>query len=196
MIYVKETADRKIEAGNYLIRHRKTDTYLTNTGNGTANLKASKVASDGSYENSQAWYIASNSLKRSNIVSLVDSTYLNGEGAFVASTYYPFRFQGAVGTMYFAVLNKSTSEYWNVAADGTLAYGGVKDFGGYDFELIPLEGFVPSGIDGVRGEDQRVVRIEYYSLDGRRIAAPKEGVVIRRLYFGNGKVNTDKLFVK
>jgi hypothetical protein len=196
MIYVKEAADRKIEAGNYLIRHRKTDTYLTNTGNGTANLKAGKVASDGSYDNSQAWYIASNSLKRSNIVSLVDSTYLNGEGAFVASTYYPFRFQGAAGTMYFAVLNKSTSEYWNVAADGTLAYGGVKDFGGYDFELIPLEGFVPSGIDGVRGEDQRVVRIEYYSLDGRRIAAPKEGVVIRRLYFGNGKVNTDKLFVK
>jgi hypothetical protein len=40
------------------------------------------------------------------------------------------------------------------------------------------------------------VRIEYYSLDGRRIAAPTEGIVIRRLYFGNGKVNTDKLFVK
>ena len=196
MIYVKETADRKIEEGNYLIRHRKTDTYLTNTGDGTANLKAGKVASDGSYDNSQAWYIASNSLKRSNIVSLVDSTYLNGEGAFVASTYYPFRFQGAVGTMYFAVMNKSTSEYWNVAADGTLAYGGVKDFGGYDFELIPLVGFVPSGIDGVRGEDQRVVRIEYYSLDGRRIAAPTEGVVIRRLYFGNGQVETDKLYIK
>lgn len=196
MIYVKETADRKIEAGNYLIRHRSTDTYLTNTGNGTASLKAGKVASDGSYDNSQVWYIASNSLKRSNIVSMVDSTYLNGEGAFVASTYYPFRFQGAVGTMYFAVMNKSTSEYWNVAADGTLAYGGVKDFGGYDFELIPLVGFVPSGIDGVRGEDQRVVRIEYYTLDGRRIVAPTEGVVIRRLYFGNGKVNTDKLFVK
>ena len=196
MIYVKETADRKIEAGNYLIRHRKTDTYLTNTGDGTANLKAGKVASDGSYDNSQAWYIASNSLKRSNIVSLVDSTYLNGEGAFVASTYYPFRFQGAAGTMYFAVVNKSTSEYWNVAADGTLAYGGVKDFGGYDFELIPLVGFVPSGIDGIRGEDQRIVRIEYYSLDGRRIAAPTEGVVIRRLYFGNGQVETDKLYIK
>lgn len=196
MIYVKETADRKIEAGNYLIRHRYTNTFLTNLGDGTANLKAGKVASDGSYDNSQAWYIASNSLKRSNIVSLVDSTYLNGEGAFVATTYYPFRFQGAAGTMYFAVMNKSTSEYWNVAADGTLAYGGVKDFGGYDFELIPLVGFVPSGIDGVRGEDQRIVRIEYYSLDGRRIAVPTEGVVIRRLYFGNGKVNTDKLFVK
>ena len=196
MIYVKETADRKIEAGNYLIRHRSTDTYLTNTGNGTASLKAGKVASDGSYDNSQVWYIASNSLKRSNIVSMVDSAYLNGDGVFKTSTYYPFRFQGAAGTMYFAVVNKSTSEYWNVAADGTLAYGGVKDFGGYDFELIPLVGFVPSGIDGVRGEDQRVVRIEYYSLDGRRIVAPTEGVVIRRLYFGNGKVNTDKLFVK
>ena len=196
MIYVKETDDRKIEAGNYLIRHRRTDTYLTNTGDGTASLKAGKVASDGSYDNSQAWYIASNSLERSNIVSMVDSTYLNGEGAFVASTYYPFRFQGAAGTMYFAVMNKSTSEYWNVAADGTLAYGGVKDFGGYDFELIPLVGFVPSGIDGVRGEDQRVVRIEYYTLDGRRIAAPTEGVVIRRLYFGNGQVETDKLYIK
>ncbi len=196
MVYVQETADRKIEAGNYLIRHRSTDTYLTNMGDGTANLKACKTASDGSYDNSQVWYIASNSLKRSNIVSMVDSAYLNGDGVFKTSTYYPFRFQGAAGTMYFAVVNKSTSEYWNVTADGVLAYSGTKDFGGYDFELIPLEDFVPSGIDGVRGEGQRIVRIEYYSLDGRRIAVPTEGVVVRRLYFGNGKVNTDKILVK
>ncbi len=53
---------------------------------------------------------------------------------------------------------------------------------------------VQSGIDdidgGIRSE---VVRIEYYNLNGVRLAEPTHGVNIRRLYYADGHVETDKV---
>lgn len=190
-IYVRETSDRKIAEGNYLLRHRNTDTYLTNLGDGTANLKA-MIDSENTYDDSQVWYIKGNATKRCNVVSLADSTYLNAKGECVAKAYNPFRFQGAAGTMYFAIMDRASKEYWNVGEDGVLVYGGTTTSDSYEFELIPVEDFIPSDIAGITDAGKCIVRIDYYAPDGRRLASPQKGISIRRLHFTDGTSRSEK----
>ena len=53
---------------------------------------------------------------------------------------------------------------------------------------------VQSGIDDIDGGTRsEVVRIEYYNLNGVRLAEPTQGVNIRRLYYADGHVETDKV---
>ncbi len=58
-------------------------------------------------------------------------------------------------------------------------------------EYYPAQTFV-AGIKGVTS-DAAVERIEYYSLDGKLLAEPQQGISIRRIVFGNGQTLTDKV---
>ena len=50
-----------------------------------------------------------------------------------------------------------------------------------------------SSVDTIGGAGNDVASIEYYSLDGVRLAAPAEGISIRRTVFADGTVTTDKV---
>lgn len=51
-----------------------------------------------------------------------------------------------------------------------------------------------SGIDDINCETRsEVIKIEYYNLNGVRLAEPAQGVNIRRLYYTDGHVETDKV---
>jgi len=57
-------------------------------------------------------------------------------------------------------------------------------------EYYPVQTF--SSIRGVASEHQ-VVRIDYYSIDGKRLDEPQQGVSIRRISFSDGHVEADKV---
>lgn len=50
-----------------------------------------------------------------------------------------------------------------------------------------------SGVEMIGGAGSDVKAIEYYSLDGVRLAAPADGISIRRTVFSDGTVKTDKV---
>lgn len=59
-------------------------------------------------------------------------------------------------------------------------------------EYYPV--YVPSGISDVVSDDSTsVIGIEYFSLDGRRLEAPGNGVSIRRMTLSNGLTISDKI---
>ncbi len=192
-INVPEKKERKLEAGNYLIRHRTTDTYLTNMGDGTANL-APKTSAD-SYDAAQVWYLSCSGLARYDFVSMLDSTCLAKDGVLKAKTYRPFRIPGAEGAMFFAIRNTGSegNVFWTVNADGTLNYAGAENYTEFAFEIIPAPDFVPTSIRDIESSAS-IVRIEYFGIDGTRIAAPDRGIVIRRCYLSDGTVKVEKMF--
>jgi hypothetical protein len=194
-VFVRETASRKLDAGNYLVRHVKTNTFLTNLGDGTVGL-AEDLTADGKYSGSQVWYLNSTSLKRTNVVSLADSTHLNANGVLVEKAFTPFAFFGAVGTLRFAIQVKAKSAFWTVGEDGALVFDGPADFDEYEFEIVPVEDFVPSGIDVITGDSKRIARIDYYTLDGRRLASQQKGLCIRRLHFTDGTSRSEKWLLR
>lgn len=72
--------------------------------------------------------------------------------------------------------------------------------GGNDDALSPVDEYYPecvrmSGVDTVT-DAGTVVAVEYYSLDGMRLAEPSKGISIRRLIFSNGAYETDKVIKK
>lgn len=58
-------------------------------------------------------------------------------------------------------------------------------------EYYPAQTFL-AGIKAI-ASDAAVQRIEYYSLDGKQLAEPQQGVSIRRIVYGGGHVETDKV---
>lgn len=50
-----------------------------------------------------------------------------------------------------------------------------------------------SSVETIGGVSSEVAAIEYYSLDGVRLASPAEGISIRRTVFADGTVKTDKV---
>ncbi len=61
-------------------------------------------------------------------------------------------------------------------------------------EYYPAQVFT-SGIAGVEAE-QQVSRIEYYTLEGKRLDEPQQGISVRRLVFADGHVEADKVIKK
>ena len=66
--------------------------------------------------------------------------------------------------------------------------------------ISPVDEYYPecvrmSGVDTVT-DAGTVVAVEYYSLDGMRLAEPAKGISIRRLIFSNGTYETDKVIKK
>ena len=58
-------------------------------------------------------------------------------------------------------------------------------------EYYPTQTFL-AGIRDAQS-DMSIRRIEYYSLDGKRLAEPQTGICIRRIFYAGGQVETDKV---
>lgn len=67
--------------------------------------------------------------------------------------------------------------------------------------ISPLDEYYPecirmSGVESINASKDDVVAIEYYDLNGIRLAEPAQGISIRRIIFSNGSYETDKVFKK
>lgn len=51
----------------------------------------------------------------------------------------------------------------------------------------------PTGIGSIAAQTSAIQKVEYYSLDGRKLSAPAKGINIRKITYTNGKVATDKV---
>ena len=129
-VFVKETADRMVEKGNYLIHHRYTDTYLTNNGDSVSFAPATGGVN-------QIWYVESSSQPRYNIYSMVDSLLLKVDGAMYKMKTRPHRITFASGTDYCTFYN-TNGAYWYLDDNGKLILGSKKTLDDYPFELIPV----------------------------------------------------------
>ena len=58
-------------------------------------------------------------------------------------------------------------------------------------EYYPAQ-VLPASIQSIES-DQQVSRIEYYTLEGKRLAEPQQGISIRRLVFADGHAEADKV---
>lgn len=194
-VYVSESKERKLEPGNYLIRHRHTDTYLTNMGDGTAALTPLKEDAQSKYAPQQVWYLTCSTLSRYDFQSLLDSTFLSKEGEMVDRTFRPFRIPSAAGTDYYAIRMSATSGnvYWGVEPNGTLSFAHSAELTDYAFEIVPAEGFVPTSIQATPSETARIVGTEYFSLSGIRISKPSYGIYLRRDALSDGTFRTQKI---
>lgn len=70
--------------------------------------------------------------------------------------------------------------------------------GGNADSLDPVDEYYPvclaaSGVETIADEAAEVIAVEYYNLNGVRIAEPCDGISIRRLVFSNGKSESDKV---
>ncbi len=63
-------------------------------------------------------------------------------------------------------------------------------------EYYPQFTAVPAGVEGIEAPKGDVIAIEYYDLNGVRIAEPAQGISIRRIVFSNGSSETDKVLKK
>ena len=52
-----------------------------------------------------------------------------------------------------------------------------------------------TGIDQVESSTSDIVKTEYYSLNGMKFNAPQKGINIRKAYYRNGTVRTDKIIL-
>lgn len=51
----------------------------------------------------------------------------------------------------------------------------------------------PTGIESVATQTSAILKVEYYSLDGRKLTVPAKGINIRKITYANGKTGTDKV---
>ena len=198
-LYVDEgkSTYRTPAVGQYLIRHRYTDSYLTSPREKDAVAYLAPLLTDGESivpDAGQVWQLEEKN-QRYNLISLPDSLYLNKEGLMKATTLRPFRFKGAKGTDYLSIQNNGTSGNicWTVADDGTINYAGAATPIDYPFELVPYSegmGLHPSRLVAVP------VATSYYSLSGQRLCAPQPGIVICRTAYADGTVSVRKVLIK
>lgn len=198
-IYVSEgkSVYRTIEDGNYLIRHRYTDTYLTSPNEKEASATLASLMVGNSVKEvdlSQVWYLEQQN-GRYSFINLKDSLHLNKEGVMKSRTTRSFRFKGAVETNYLSIQNTSTSGNvcWTVTEDGTVNYAGAETPIDYPFELIPYH----SGVQGVDALNAtRVATVQYYTLEGKQLSEPRKGILICRTIHMNGTAEVKKVFYK
>lgn len=195
-LFVSEGARtyRTPAVGEYLIRHRYTDTYLTSPRekDGAAYL-APLVANADTIQvaDGQVWLLEEKN-SRYNFISLPDSLYLNKEGLMKPTTLRPFRFKGAKGTDYLSIQNNGTSGNicWAVDADGIINYAASEEPTDYPFELVPYR-----VAQSIQTATAMPVATAYYSLSGQRLHAPKPGVIIRRTAYADGTVSVHKMLL-
>ena len=195
-VYISEgkSAYRTYDNGNYLIRHRYTDTYLTSPGEKEAMATLAPLTAESSIEEadlSQVWFLELQS-GRYSFVNLKDSLQLNKEGVMKSRTTRSFRFKGAAGTSYLSIQNTSTSGKicWTVTDDGVIDYAGAESPVDYPFELIPYKG----NSQGISNMASTPAHVEYYTLSGLRTESPASGIYIRRTIHADGKVEVEKGF--
>jgi hypothetical protein len=196
-IYVDEGSKtyRTYTSGNYLVRHRYTDTYLTSPGEKDAYAYlAPLVANADTTEvgGGQLWFLEEKNA-RYNLMSIPDSLYLNKEGLMKTLAVRPFRIKGAKNTDWLSIQNNGTSGNicWTVSDEGIINYAGAESPTDYPFELIPYRN---AGQGVCTPHDAPVMAIRYYTLSGQPISEPQGGILIRRTIYADGKVHIEKVW--
>nr|MCR5313143.1 hypothetical protein [Bacteroidaceae bacterium] len=166
MLYVKERNDRLIESGNYLIRYRNSDSYLTNNGSTTS-------FQDQTNGKEQIWFINHTGTNaRYTLISLKDSLAMNSNGK-MSSLALPTHYATfAAGTDYCSFYN-SSKKYWYLDEENNLVLNSKTILDSFDFELIPYTGDITS-VENVNNESTNAV--EYYSINGVKQDRLKEGI--------------------
>ena len=195
-IYVNEgnKVYRTYASGNYLIRHRYTDTYLTSPGEKDAYAYLAPLATNTDTTevgDGQLWYFEEKSA-RYNLISIPDSLYLNKEGLMKTLAVRPFRIKGAMGTDNLSIQNNGTSGNicWTVTDEGIINYAGSETPIDYSFELIPYRN-VGQGVHVPH--DAHVIAIQHYTLNGQPTSKPINGIFIRRTIYTDGTVYVEKI---
>ena len=194
-VYVHEGAKefRSYDSGNYLIRHRYTDTYLTNPGQSDvpallAPLQANADTTE--VHGTQMWQLEFKS-GRYNFISLYDGLYLNKEGLMKATTLRPFRIKGAKDSDWLCIQNNGTTGNvcWVVTNDGVINFAGSEIPVDYPFELITADDI---SLDMQIYTTAIPFSVRYYSLEGMRLDSPSPGIVIRHTMYSDGTVSIKK----
>ena len=165
---------RKVEPGNYLIRYRYTDHYLTHDGD-TATLAPRRRADENTDDDPrQVWFINRTEAGSSySLTSMADSLSLNSSGLLKSAATKAHRITFAQGTDY-CIFGNTNKVYWQVDAAGTLHFGATSDLYDYPFELLPLE---TTGIAAHPLTDTAAPTL--YDLSGRPLnAADASGIVL------------------
>ncbi len=84
--------------------------------------------------------------------------------------------------------------YLNQLVEDIMKAGNADAISGVD-EYYP-ECVRMSGVESIEAAKGEVVAVEYYDLNGIRIAEPEQGISIRRIIFANGTSETDKVLKK
>ncbi len=136
-LLVYPRSDILIDEDDYLIRHRTTGTYLTNTAGADASpsLRTALTDNEGTPSLSQIWHISRTTNARYDIMSASDSLYLNAAGQLIARTFRPQRITMATGTDFVQFYNTSNT-YWVANDDGTITFGGTDQLSDFPFQLI------------------------------------------------------------
>ena len=195
-VYVNEgsKAYRTYASGDYLVRHRYTNTYLTSPGEKDAYAYlAPLVANADTTEvgEGQLWTLEEKSA-RYNLISKSDSLYLNKEGLMKTLAVRPFRMKGAMGTDYLCIQNNGTSGNicWTVSDDGLINFAGSETPVDYPFELIPYR----NGVQGMYAPNaEQVMTVQYYTLSGHPVAKCNRGIYICRTVYADGTVKVKKV---
>lgn len=191
-IYVKDPNRRKLENGDYYIRQKSTDTYMTNTGNGGFPVFRAK---DESNQLSQQWRLNRTSTAHS-FMSLLDSMYVGRDGEFSDREAKAFRLSGAIGCDLLAIQGGVTTNntYWAVEPDGNINFTFSDKILDYDFEFIPVDN--GTDVKSVEDDNHKIVKTIYYSPSGIGSVSPHTGINIRVITYDDGTVKKDKIIVR
>ena len=182
-VFIKDTdTQRTLPTGNYLVRHAATDTYMT--GNGLQQSVTFTKGSKDSPQQNQVWFITSLN-NRYSLQSLPDSLGLSTNGKCSSMAVRIFYLEGSLGLERYAMRTGtgSSSKYWNVGEEGTLASIAATTPADFPFELIPV-GIRTGMSDATRQNDKgAMTNDKVYDLHGRSLMAmPSKGI-----YIINGK---------
>lgn len=171
--------DRKADVGNYLIRHRYTNTYITNDG-----PVASLQPLNEETPLKQVWYLnRTENGNKYNIMSLSDSLSITiNSGAMKKLSTKTHQMVFAKNTNYINFIN-TKSLYWSVNEDMSINFGNIAELYDFPFELIPYTDDV-TAVNDIRTDATKNNKTSYiYDLNGRRVShTAKKGI-----YIINGK---------
>ena len=196
-VFVKPDGATMIESGKYLLRHVGTDTYLTaQSKNQPATFEP--LRDD---DAAQQWLLERSTTPRYALTSLAasDSLQLSAQGKMVASAYFPFYIDQAVGTTRLAIHTSTSStapKYLDVS-DGILGVTADKSIVHYPFELIAVDD--EDGVSQPESECKQQAAVGVmYDLGGREIAGIKHRAIPHGLHLQKGiyVVNGNKIIVK
>lgn len=167
--------DRKADVGNYLIRHRYSNTYITNDGS-----IASLQPLDEENPLKQVWFLnRTENGNKYNIMSLSDSLSITiNSGAMKKLSTKTHQMVFAKNTDYVNFLN-SQSLCWSVNDDMTINFGNIAELYDFPFELIPYTKDVTAVEDVHAGVPSRDRSKYVYDINGRRVGnTSKRGIYI------------------
>ncbi len=185
---LESDTERKADVGNYMIRHRYTDKYLTNCGD-TAKLMPLVNALE-TPDPSQIWFLNRTEAGVSYCMqSLSDSLAMNISGLMKKSTAKVHRLVYAQESNFVNFFN-SSKQYWVVGNHDELIYGSTTALDDFPFELIPVNYDPETGIQTMR--DKAYGEKAYYTLSGMRTTLPRKGLNVVRYKDGTSKVILQK----